>query len=162
MLLETILYGYIFNVISSTSVSSPGETMPRSDSADSQSQAIQEEPLPSTSNDDEDPLAGKIIATLTFLPFSSLFFYVISLIFVIILSWQALVCQRVWIPLSWQLFLKTSAERCCKTSLASDHPPVLLLLPACHPLLHRYWEDQELQRSALSSWRLCHLPSRRR
>ncbi|XP_031421594.1 E3 ubiquitin-protein ligase HUWE1 [Clupea harengus] len=42
----------------STSVSSPGETMPRSDSADSQSQAIQEEPLPSTSNDDEDPLAG--------------------------------------------------------------------------------------------------------
>lgn len=34
--------------------------MPRSDSADSQSQAIQEEPLPSTSNDDEDPLAGKI------------------------------------------------------------------------------------------------------
>lgn len=47
------------NVYSSTSVSSPGETMPRSDSADSQSQAIQEEPLPSTSNDDEDPLAGK-------------------------------------------------------------------------------------------------------
>ncbi|KAJ4934280.1 hypothetical protein JOQ06_007079, partial [Pogonophryne albipinna] len=42
----------------STSVSSPGETMPRSDSADSQSQAIQEEPLPSTSNDDEDPFAG--------------------------------------------------------------------------------------------------------
>ncbi|XP_038138930.1 E3 ubiquitin-protein ligase HUWE1 isoform X7 [Cyprinodon tularosa] len=42
----------------STSVSSPGETMPRSDSADSQSQAIQEEPLPSTSNEDEDPLAG--------------------------------------------------------------------------------------------------------
>ncbi|XP_008411846.1 E3 ubiquitin-protein ligase HUWE1 isoform X12 [Poecilia reticulata] len=42
----------------STSVSSPGETMPRSDSADSQSQAIQEEPLPSTSNDEEDPLAG--------------------------------------------------------------------------------------------------------
>uniref|UniRef100_A0A3B4X6E1 E3 ubiquitin-protein ligase HUWE1 n=1 Tax=Seriola lalandi dorsalis TaxID=1841481 RepID=A0A3B4X6E1_SERLL len=34
------------------------ETMPRSDSADSQSQAIQEEPLPSTSNEDEDPLAG--------------------------------------------------------------------------------------------------------
>lgn len=34
--------------------------MPRSDSADSQSQAIQEEPLPSTSNDDEDPLAGKL------------------------------------------------------------------------------------------------------
>lgn len=48
--------------------------MPRSDSADSQSQAIQEEPLPSTSNDDEDPLAGKIIATLPFLPFSFLFF----------------------------------------------------------------------------------------
>uniref|UniRef100_A0A667ZXG7 E3 ubiquitin-protein ligase HUWE1 n=1 Tax=Myripristis murdjan TaxID=586833 RepID=A0A667ZXG7_9TELE len=43
---------------SSTSVSSPGETMPRSDSADSQSQAIQEEPLPSTSNEEEDPLAG--------------------------------------------------------------------------------------------------------
>uniref|UniRef100_A0AAZ3Q913 E3 ubiquitin-protein ligase HUWE1 n=1 Tax=Oncorhynchus tshawytscha TaxID=74940 RepID=A0AAZ3Q913_ONCTS len=42
----------------STSVSSPGETMPRSDSADSQSQAIQEEPFPSTSNEDEDPLAG--------------------------------------------------------------------------------------------------------
>lgn len=34
--------------------------MPRSDSADSQSQAIQEEPLPSTSNEEEDPLAGKI------------------------------------------------------------------------------------------------------
>lgn len=50
----------LFYVYSSTSVSSPGETMPRSDSADSQSQAIQEEPLPSTSNDDEDPLAGKI------------------------------------------------------------------------------------------------------
>lgn len=33
--------------------------MPRSDSADSQSQAIQEEPLPSTSNEEEDPLAGK-------------------------------------------------------------------------------------------------------
>lgn len=33
--------------------------MPRIDGADSQSQAIQEEPLPSTSNDDEDPLAGK-------------------------------------------------------------------------------------------------------
>uniref|UniRef100_A0A8C1W517 HECT-type E3 ubiquitin transferase n=1 Tax=Cyprinus carpio TaxID=7962 RepID=A0A8C1W517_CYPCA len=48
-------YGLYF---SSTSVSSPGETMPRSDSADSQSQAIQEEPLPSTSNEDEDPLAG--------------------------------------------------------------------------------------------------------
>ncbi|TSP79491.1 E3 ubiquitin-protein ligase HUWE1 [Bagarius yarrelli] len=42
----------------STSVSSSGETMPRSDSADSQSQAIQEEPLPSTSNVEEDPLAG--------------------------------------------------------------------------------------------------------
>ncbi|XP_068162214.1 E3 ubiquitin-protein ligase HUWE1 isoform X9 [Antennarius striatus] len=42
----------------STSVSSPGELMPRSDSADSQSQAIQEEPLPSTSNEEEDPLAG--------------------------------------------------------------------------------------------------------
>ncbi|KAJ3586121.1 hypothetical protein NHX12_012522 [Muraenolepis orangiensis] len=44
----------------STSVSSPGETMPRSDSADSQSQAIQEDPLPSISIDeeDEDPLAG--------------------------------------------------------------------------------------------------------
>uniref|UniRef100_A0A8C7QQZ7 E3 ubiquitin-protein ligase HUWE1 n=1 Tax=Oncorhynchus mykiss TaxID=8022 RepID=A0A8C7QQZ7_ONCMY len=42
----------------STSVSSPGETMPRSNSADSQSQAIQEEPFPSTSNEDEDPLAG--------------------------------------------------------------------------------------------------------
>ncbi|XP_063064393.1 E3 ubiquitin-protein ligase HUWE1 isoform X4 [Engraulis encrasicolus] len=42
----------------STSVSSPGETMPRSDSAESQSQAIQEEPLPSTSNDEDDPLAG--------------------------------------------------------------------------------------------------------
>ena len=34
--------------------------MPRSDSADSQSQAIQEEPLPSTSNEEEDPLAGKL------------------------------------------------------------------------------------------------------
>lgn len=53
-------------VYSSTSVSSPGETMPRSDSADSQSQAIQEEPLPSTSNDDEDPLAGKINCYPTF------------------------------------------------------------------------------------------------
>lgn len=40
--------------------------MPRSDSADSQSQAIQEEPLPSTSNEDEDPLAGKIHYCLTF------------------------------------------------------------------------------------------------
>lgn len=46
-------------VCRSTSVSSPGETMPRSDSADSQSQAIQEEPLPSTSNEEEDPLAGE-------------------------------------------------------------------------------------------------------
>nr|XP_049610449.1 E3 ubiquitin-protein ligase HUWE1 isoform X8 [Syngnathus scovelli] len=42
----------------STSVSSAGEAIIRSDSADSQSQAIQEEPLPSTSNDEEDPLAG--------------------------------------------------------------------------------------------------------
>lgn len=33
--------------------------MPLSDRANSQSQAIQEEPLPSTSNEDEDPLAGK-------------------------------------------------------------------------------------------------------
>lgn len=49
------------NMCSSTSVSSPGETMPRSDSADSQSQAIQEEPLPSTSNEEEDPLAGKVL-----------------------------------------------------------------------------------------------------
>uniref|UniRef100_A0A4W6F1Z1 HECT-type E3 ubiquitin transferase n=1 Tax=Lates calcarifer TaxID=8187 RepID=A0A4W6F1Z1_LATCA len=49
---------FSFYVYSSTSVSSPGETMPRSDSADSQSQAIQEEPLPSTSNEEEDPLAG--------------------------------------------------------------------------------------------------------
>ena len=45
----------------STSVSSPGETMPRSDSADSQSQAIQEEPLPSTSNEEDDPLAGEYL-----------------------------------------------------------------------------------------------------
>ncbi|XP_038863807.1 E3 ubiquitin-protein ligase HUWE1-like [Salvelinus namaycush] len=42
----------------STTVSTPGETMPLSDRANSQSQAIQEEPLPSTSNEDEDPLAG--------------------------------------------------------------------------------------------------------
>lgn len=48
---------------SSTSVSSPGETMPRSDSADSQSQAIQEEPLPSTSNEEDDPLAGRCFST---------------------------------------------------------------------------------------------------
>ncbi|KAI1892343.1 hypothetical protein AGOR_G00132390 [Albula goreensis] len=40
------------------SLSSPGETTPRNDSTDSQSQAIQEEPLPSTSNEEEDPLAG--------------------------------------------------------------------------------------------------------
>ncbi|XP_037101939.1 E3 ubiquitin-protein ligase HUWE1 isoform X8 [Syngnathus acus] len=42
----------------STSVSSAGEAIIRSDSVDSQSQPIQEEPLPSTSNDEEDPLAG--------------------------------------------------------------------------------------------------------
>ncbi|XP_071022079.1 E3 ubiquitin-protein ligase HUWE1-like isoform X16 [Oncorhynchus clarkii lewisi] len=42
----------------SAAVSPPGETMPLSDRANSQSQAIQEEPLPSTSNEDEDPLAG--------------------------------------------------------------------------------------------------------
>ena len=54
-IMKTLL---LLSPLSSTSVSSPGETMPRSDSADSQSQAIQEEPLPSTSNDDEDPLAG--------------------------------------------------------------------------------------------------------
>ncbi|XP_061759400.1 E3 ubiquitin-protein ligase HUWE1 isoform X2 [Nerophis ophidion] len=42
----------------SFSVSSGGEVITRSDSTDSQSQAIQEEPLPSTSNEDEDPLAG--------------------------------------------------------------------------------------------------------
>lgn len=41
--------------------------MPRSDSADSQSQAIQEEPLPSTSNEEEDPLAGKMIDRPVFL-----------------------------------------------------------------------------------------------
>lgn len=52
---------FFLNMCSSTSVSSPGETMPRSDSADSQSQAIQEEPLPSTSNEEEDPLAGKVL-----------------------------------------------------------------------------------------------------
>ncbi|XP_077452789.1 E3 ubiquitin-protein ligase HUWE1 isoform X1 [Stigmatopora argus] len=42
----------------STTVSSATEAILRSDSADSQSQAIQEEPLPSTSNEEEDPLAG--------------------------------------------------------------------------------------------------------
>lgn len=46
-------------------MSSPGETMPRSDSAESQSQVIQEEPLPSTSNDEEDPLAGTFAYTFT-------------------------------------------------------------------------------------------------
>uniref|UniRef100_A0A8C8D2U8 HECT-type E3 ubiquitin transferase n=1 Tax=Oncorhynchus tshawytscha TaxID=74940 RepID=A0A8C8D2U8_ONCTS len=46
------------SLCSSTTVSPPGETMPLSDRANSQSQAIQEEPLPSTSNEDEDPLAG--------------------------------------------------------------------------------------------------------
>lgn len=54
----TIEFLPYFLHFSSTSVSSPGETMPRSDSADSQSQAIQEEPLPSTSNEVDDPLAG--------------------------------------------------------------------------------------------------------
>lgn len=44
--------------------------MPRSDSADSQSQAIQEEPLPSTSNEEEDPLAGKMNCCP---PFSAIF-----------------------------------------------------------------------------------------
>ncbi|XP_018615997.1 E3 ubiquitin-protein ligase HUWE1 isoform X2 [Scleropages formosus] len=39
-------------------VSSPGDTMPRSDSSDSQSQVVQQEPLPSTSNEEDDPLAG--------------------------------------------------------------------------------------------------------
>lgn len=58
------------NIYSSTSVSSPGETMPRSDSADSQSQAIQEEPLPSTSNEEEDPLAGKTDAFTSSIRFS--------------------------------------------------------------------------------------------
>lgn len=43
--------------------------MPRSDSADSQSQAIQEEPLPSTSNEEEDPLAGKMTCCSTLLAF---------------------------------------------------------------------------------------------
>nr|XP_057941106.1 E3 ubiquitin-protein ligase HUWE1 isoform X7 [Doryrhamphus excisus] len=42
----------------STSASSAGDVITRSGSADSQSQAIQEEPLPSTSNEEEDPLAG--------------------------------------------------------------------------------------------------------
>lgn len=56
-------YSHFSNVYSSTSISSPGETMPRSDSAESQSQAIQEEPLPSTSNEEEDPLAGKFYCT---------------------------------------------------------------------------------------------------
>lgn len=40
--------------------------MPRSDGADSQSQAIQEEPLPSTSNEDADPFAGKMNCSPTF------------------------------------------------------------------------------------------------
>nr|XP_015209351.1 PREDICTED: E3 ubiquitin-protein ligase HUWE1 [Lepisosteus oculatus] len=44
--------------VSSAPVSSPGETLPQGETVDSQSQAIQEEPLPSTSNEDEDPLAG--------------------------------------------------------------------------------------------------------
>lgn len=141
--------------------------MPRSDSADSQSQAIQEEPLPSTSNEDEDPLAGKINCS----PIYFILFYFIILrflkqcclmMFVMFLFQKASVCQRVWIHPSWQLFLKTSVERCCKISSASDHPLVLLWPPACLPLLRLYWEDQGLQRSALSSWQLCHLPSRRR
>lgn len=42
--------------------------MPRSDSADSQSQAIQEEPLPSTSNVEDDPLAGMIYLELLEIP----------------------------------------------------------------------------------------------
>lgn len=66
ILIAMIVFVFLFffvclNMCSSTSVSSPGETMPRSDSADSQSQAIQEEPLPSTSNEEEDPLAGKVL-----------------------------------------------------------------------------------------------------
>lgn len=65
ILIAMIVFGFFLffflNMCSSTSVSSPGETMPRSDSADSQSQAIQEEPLPSTSNEEEDPLAGKVL-----------------------------------------------------------------------------------------------------
>lgn len=67
-------------IYSSTSVSSPGETMPRSESAGSHSQAIQEEPLPSTSNDDEDPLAGRMhcsfsLSSFFFSPLFSLKYY---------------------------------------------------------------------------------------
>lgn len=79
-----------------------------------------------------------------------------------LLCLQASACQRVWIPLSWLLFLRTFVERCCKISLASDHLPVLLLPPPYLPLLDQCWEDQGSQRSALSSWQHCHLPSRRR
>lgn len=75
---------------------------------------------------------------------------------------QALACQTVWTPPSSQLFLKTYVEKCCKISLASDHPPVPLLQPVCLPLLDQYWEYQGLQRSALSFWLHCHLPFRRR
>lgn len=104
-------------------------------------------------------LQVKITSTLVF--FNFLIKYCISVV-VMFFSWQALVCQRVLIPLFWQLFLKTFVERCCKISLASGHPPVLLLPQTCLLLLHLYWEDRGLQRSAPSSWQLCHPPSRRR
>lgn len=84
------------------------------------------------------------------------------IIFSVFSSGQVLVYQRVSIHLSWQLFLRTSVERCCKISWESDHLPDPLLPPACLLLLHLFWGDPVLQRSALSSWQPCHLPSRRR
>lgn len=139
---------YTFPVIRSTSVSSPGETMPRSDSADSQSQAIQEEPLPSTSNDDEDPLAGKMFYDIHQQLKSSC--YLIVLI-ILALFRQVSVSQRVWTPLSWLLFQKTFGARCCKINWASDHLLVRLLPPLYPPLHPLSWGDKGLLRSALSS-----------
>lgn len=69
------------DIFSSTAVSSPGETMPRSDSADSQSQAIQEEPLPSTSHEDEDPLAGKIKTSVSYFFLKLKYFLILILCF---------------------------------------------------------------------------------
>ncbi|MGH0168920.1 UNVERIFIED_CONTAM: hypothetical protein FKN15_055485 [Acipenser sinensis] len=58
---------------SSAPASSTGEVLPASDGADGQSQAIQEEPLPSTSSEEEDPLADQVY-------FSDILFYKLAVV----------------------------------------------------------------------------------
>ncbi len=136
---------------SSTSVSSPGETMPRSDSADSQSQAIQEEPLPSTSNEEDDPLAGWCFILDWWWIYRAIPKLCITCFFL------SLPCRHQSARRCGPVFLgsaamKTSVGRYCRTSWESDRLLGLLSPPRWQHQLALCWEEgQGLLRSAQNS-----------